>query len=65
MLIDNKHEIGDKVYLCTDNDQYERIVTRIIVTPNGLKYQLTVGTYETTHYNIEIATERNILLITK
>lgn len=57
--IDLDHYIGDIVYLITDEDQKPRIVTRILITPNGVMYYLSNGTSETCHYSIEISYNRN------
>jgi hypothetical protein len=61
MVIENDFNIGEAVYLKTDNDQNERVVTGIQVSPHGLFYRLVNGTTETWHYNIEINREKNVL----
>ena len=56
-----KYQIGDVVYLITDPDQSERLVTAIHIYPQGLvSYRLSYGTTETYHYEMEIASERHI-----
>lgn len=62
MLIDNKFNIGDVVYLRTDIEQDERIVTQLTVTIVGILYQLSCGTMVTNHYDVEIATEKVLQL---
>lgn len=62
MLIENKYNIGDMVYLRTDNDQAERLVTAIQVNPNGLIYRLVKDTTETWHYDFEISLEKNFVI---
>lgn len=62
MVIDNKYKLGDIVYLNTDQEQLERIVTELRVTPNGIKYLLSITTEETIHYDIKISSEKNILI---
>lgn len=65
MVIDNKFELGDMVYLKTDPDQRERIVSKISVLPNGLlAYELSHNTSTSMHYNFEISLEKNIVLTT-
>lgn len=64
MVIDNKFNFGDTVYLKTDTDQKPRIVTGFSVRPQGLLYQLTQGTYEVAHYEFEITAEKNVLITT-
>ena len=61
MLIDNKFNLKDVVYLQTDKAQDERIITRMQVTLNGLLYELTCGSVSSWHYEFEITTEKNVL----
>ena len=62
MVIDNKYNFGDIVYLSTDVDQHPRIVTRIVISLNGIIYELSCGTFVSSHYEIEMTTEKNTLL---
>jgi len=55
MLIEIKYEIGQIVYLKTDEDQKERMVMGARVLPGHIMYTLTCGTQETDHYDIEIS----------
>lgn len=64
MVINNKYGFGDIVYLKTDRDQYERIVVGIKVSPLGLTYQVALGPIETYHYEMELTTEKNVLITT-
>ena len=57
-----KFEIGDYVYLKTDIDQYKRLVTGYTVRPNVVIYNLSFGSEETTHYELEISEEVDMLL---
>lgn len=59
-----KFNIGEFVYLVTDIDQLERIVTEIWIKPDGIKYNLMQGITESWHYNFEITRERNIIKAT-
>lgn len=62
MVIETKFDIGQTVYLKTDEDQKARIVVRIIVTaPGGIIYGLACGIAETQHYDMEISEEKNVL----
>ncbi len=61
MIIENKFNIGETVYLVTDEDQKPRIVTGISVTVNGLRYNLVNGITDTYHYELEMSSEKNIL----
>ena len=54
--------IGDYVYLKTDIDQYKRIVTGYTVRFNEVTYLLSLGDDESTHYELEISNEIDILL---
>jgi hypothetical protein len=61
MLIENKFNIGDTVYLKTDTDQNERIVTGLNIRLNSISYALSCGENESYHYEFEISKEKNIL----
>jgi len=55
-------DIGQLVYLKTDNAQHERIVTAINLRPDKIvTYCLSFGTTESWHYEIEISCDRNII----
>lgn len=61
MVIDNKYEIGQAVYLITDVYQSKRMVTGLLVRPGGnLIYELSVGKECSNHYDFEISDEENI-----
>jgi len=60
--IDVEFEIGEVVYLKTDIDQHQRIVTAIQITASGVLYRLAFGAADTWHYDIEISTEKNVLV---
>jgi len=63
MVIDNKFEIGQLVYLKTDEEQKERMVVNIIIGPNDtLRYLLCLAAAETWHYEMEITHEKNVLV---
>ena len=61
MYIENHYDIGDMVYLHTDNDQLQRVVTGILVKPSSLTYALSCGSNESWHYDFEITVEKNVL----
>jgi len=63
MRIDNKFEIGQIVYLKTDTEQRERLVTAIIIRGYGALYSLSYETEESTHYDFEISSEKDITKI--
>lgn len=64
LLVGNEYEIGDSVYLRTDTDQKERIVTAIMIRPGRMAYELTCGTEGSWHYAFEITKERDVLKAT-
>lgn len=65
MVIDNKFSLKQTVYLITDNDQKRRIVTKIMVNPNGISYQLSCGASDSDHYECEISEEVDVLAKTE
>ena len=53
MLIQNKYNFGDIVFIKTDAEQKERMVIAILASPQGLlQYQLACG--DTTTWQIEM-----------
>jgi hypothetical protein len=64
IVIDNKFNFGDIVYLKTDTDQRERIVTAYCLTVNGVTYELKQGNSSSWHYDYEISIQKNVLLST-
>ena len=56
----SEFQIGDLVYLKTDPEQRQRIVTGILTRPTSLIYYVSLGDNETIHYDIEISKEQNI-----
>lgn len=63
MIIENKFDIGQTVYLKTDVSQSPYIVTRLNITANGLSYGLNSGPMESWHFDFEISEEKNTELI--
>ena len=64
MVIDNKFEIGDFVYIKTDTDQSVRVVTGIMFRPFGCVFELTLCDETSFHYDFELSTDRNTILAT-
>ncbi len=56
-----KYWFGDLVYLKTDVDQSEGIITGITMRPKDVLYLITFGKEETGHYDFEFSSEKNIL----
>lgn len=62
LRINVEYNIGEIVYLKTDTEQRERMVSSIKVFNDGnILYYLCCGTNETTHFEIEISAKKNIL----
>lgn len=62
MIIDNKFNIEEVVFLITDEDQKQRIVTGIQISTTGIIYRLAQGVNESWHYDYEIATNKNFTI---
>lgn len=61
MIIETKYEIGDIVYLRTDSEQEERMVTAIWVNANGVKYELSCGLNYSVHFAMEMDKEKVVV----
>lgn len=59
--IQNKFEFGQLVFLVTDSEQEQRMVTGIVVTPNGILYRLACGIDQSDHYECEISESKNVI----
>jgi hypothetical protein len=64
MIIDNKFNIGEEVYLKTDSEQLPRLVTGFVVRQNSISYNLSCGSIETWNYDFEITVEKDVLKTT-
>ncbi len=58
MKIDNAFNIEQVVYLKTDEEQRERIVTSFKVFKNEVRYYLAYNSQETLHYEFEISEDK-------
>lgn len=62
MTISNKYELGQIVFLLTDHDQCERIITGIQVSGNNqLTYHLSCGIVESWHYDYELVSNKDLV----
>jgi hypothetical protein len=61
MLIDNLYNIGDLVFLSTDQDQKQRLVTGVLIRQNQIVYYLSSGVEESVHYDFEITEVKSVL----
>ena len=62
MTIENKFEIGQIVYLRTDKEQYQRIITAITIRETGLVYTIAIEMAESYHMEFEISSDLNTLI---
>lgn len=60
MVIDSKLTFGQIVYLKTDPEQHERMVTAIIVKKNEILYELSFSDSCTAHHYMEISEKKEI-----
>ena len=59
-LRDLPFQIGDRVYLVTDKEQKERIITGMMVRVTGVSYIVCMSDeVETYHYDIELSHDRD------
>lgn len=56
-----RYKIGDIVYLVTDPEQKERIVTMILISPGAVRYYINNETVESLHYRFELSPEKDVL----
>ncbi len=62
MIIDTSYNFGDIVFLKTDPDQYERMVYKIIIYPNGsIMLGLSFGATNSEHYDFEISSQKDLM----
>jgi len=61
MIIKTKYDIGDIVYLKTDINQKERMITMVSVTPGSHVYTLSCGDDSSDHYEIEITDTKDVI----
>jgi hypothetical protein len=64
MILENKFEIGEIVYLITDPDQKKRIVTSIQITPGNIKYHLSQCDNDFWAEEFEISRDRDLVKLT-
>ncbi len=59
--IDIFYAIGDTVFLKTDSDQLERLITGYVIRQGSIMYELSQGSNSSFHYNFEINIDKDIL----
>lgn len=63
MNLKNRYTFGDMVYITTDIEQKKRIITSIVVKPNGLVYEVSCGDEEPSyHYEFELSDSEDTLM---
>ena len=62
--IDLKFDIGQVVYLKSDEDQKKRIVKSIWLLQSGIQYQLSSGTCESWHFDFELSDTIDVIIKT-
>lgn len=56
VFIRTKYNIGDIIYLRTDDENNARIVTGITIRPNNsIIYEVSCGTVTSSHYDFEMS----------
>lgn len=55
LILTNEFEIGDIVFLITDAEQKERMVTGLYYDVTTLQYRLSSGSSFSYHFSIEIS----------
>jgi len=63
LIIENKYEIGQTVFLKTDKEQDARIVIGFKIFKQGeILYELVSGTIQSAHYDFEMTVEKNLII---
>lgn len=61
MIINNQFELASIVYLVTDPDQFERMVTGIVIGINGtIQYRLVCATDTSLHWENEVTVRKDM-----
>lgn len=64
MMYECKYQLGEFVYIVTDEEQKKRQITGIDIRPTGVSYHLYFGTVHSEHFEFEISSEQDIILKT-
>lgn len=65
MRVDTLYDIGEFVYLKTDHEQKQGIITQICIKGRSLvAYEITFGQNPSWHYDFEMTKERDIIKAT-
>lgn len=58
--IELDYDIGDLVYLVTDQEQFLRMVTEIRISPTSVMYMVSCANESSEHYAIELSSDPKI-----
>ena len=62
MQFNSQFGLGDIVYLKTDPEQLERMVTEVCFKGSGsVVYNLNVGATESYHYDMELSSKKDLM----
>lgn len=61
LKINVEFELGQAVWLKTDTEQLERIVTQLIICEGGVMYELSCGEDSSAHWGFEITDSEDTL----
>jgi hypothetical protein len=64
MMIECTYDLGDILYLITDPDQRERMVSAVIVRERGVCYELSCGSQSSWHSGMECSAQKDVLKTT-
>lgn len=64
MIIENKFDLGDIVYLKTDPDQKKRMVIQISIRVTGIIYEVNCADRSSWHYEMELSNSKDVLMTT-
>lgn len=58
--INVKYNITDLVYVITDPDQNQGVITGYLVDQDSILYRVSVGSQSNYYYGFELSTERKV-----
>lgn len=59
MMLESKYDRGDMVFIKTDPDQVQRMITAIMWAGTGIQYQIKAGVNDSWHFEYEITQNAN------
>lgn len=61
MTINPEFRLGQGVYLRTDPEQVLRIITKYVITTNGIEYEVAMGLMTMVCQSIEISDTKDVV----